>query len=97
MRRVATSDFVDPEGLFYAARQLAYLGHTDEALTALERATTGGFYCYPALVHDPWLDPVRALPTFAQTLREVEARHREARAAFVAVGGGKVLGFLTAV
>jgi len=96
MLRVATSDFMDPEGLFYAARQLAYLGHTDDALNALERATTG-FYCYPALVRDPWLDPVRALPKFAQSLREVEARHREARAAFVAAGGDKVLGLLTAV
>jgi serine/threonine protein kinase/tetratricopeptide (TPR) repeat protein len=96
MLRVATSDFMDPEGLFYAARQLAYLGHTDHALNALERATAG-FYCYPALVRDPWLDPVRALPKFAQTLREVEARHRDARAAFVAAGGDKVLGLLTAV
>ena len=69
MRRVAMSDFMDPEGLFYAARQLAYLGHSDDALDALERATAGGFYCYPALVRDPWLDPVRALPRVAQTLR----------------------------
>jgi TolB-like protein len=97
MLRVATSDFMDPEGLFYAARQLAYLGHTDDALNALERATAGGFNCYPALVRDPWLDPVRALPKFAQTLRQVEARHREARAAFVAAGGDKVLGLLMAV
>ncbi len=97
MLRVVTSDFMDPEGLFYAARQLSYLGRTDDALNALERATAGGFYCYPALVRDPWLDPVRALPRFARTLREVEARHREARAAFVAAGGDKVLGLLTAV
>jgi len=97
MRRVAISNFMDPEGLFYAARQLAYLGRTDDALNALERATAGGFYCYPAFVRDPWLDPVRALPKFAQTLREVEARHREARAAFLAAGGDKVLGLLTTV
>jgi serine/threonine protein kinase/tetratricopeptide (TPR) repeat protein len=97
MLRVATSNFMDPEGLFYAARQLSYLGRTDDALNALERATAGGFDCYPALVRDPWLDPVRALPKFAKTLREVEARHREARAAFVAAGGDKVLGLLTAV
>jgi len=92
MRRIVTSDFKDPEGLFYAARHLAYLGYSDDALVALGRATAGGFYCYPALARDPWFDSVRALPKFAQTLREVEARHREARAAFVAAGGDKVLG-----
>jgi serine/threonine protein kinase/tetratricopeptide (TPR) repeat protein len=97
MRRIATSDFKDPEGFFYAARHLAYLGHSDDALAALARATAGGFHCYPALARDPWLDPVRALPRFAQTLREVEARHREARAAFVAAGGDKVLGLPSAV
>jgi non-specific serine/threonine protein kinase len=97
MRRIVTSDFKDPEGLFYAARHLAYLGQSDDALTALARATAGGFYCYPALARDPWLDSIRAVPKFAQTLREVETRHREARAAFVAAGGDKVLGLSTAV
>ncbi len=97
VRRIATGDFKDPEGLFYAARHLAYLGHGDEALAALARATAGGFHCYPALARDPWLDSLRALPKFAQTLREVEARHRDARAAFVAAGGDKVLGLPTPV
>jgi serine/threonine protein kinase/tetratricopeptide (TPR) repeat protein len=97
MHRVLTSDFKDPEGLFYVARHLAYLGQTDDALSALARAASGGFHCYPTLVRDPWLDPVRALPKFAQTLREVEARNREARAAFLAAGGDKVLGLPTAL
>jgi non-specific serine/threonine protein kinase len=97
MRRVVTSDFKDPEGLFYAARHLAYLGESDDALAALAKATAGGFHCYPALARDPWLDPVRAVSAFAHTLREVEARHREARSAFVAAGGDKVLGLPTPV
>ena len=97
MRRIVTSDFKDPEGLFYAARHLAYLGQNDDALVALAKSTAGGFHCYPALARDPWLDSIRALPKFAQILREVEARHREARAAFVAAGGDKVLGLQTAV
>jgi hypothetical protein len=60
--RIATSDFSDPEGLYYLARHLAHLSKIDEAMNLLERVVGGGFFCYPAIMEDPWLDPLRELP-----------------------------------
>jgi tetratricopeptide (TPR) repeat protein len=90
--RIAASDFRDPEGLFYLSRHLAHLQATAEALDLLDRVVTGGFFCFPAMARDPWLDPLRKKPAFTRLLRRAETQHREAAAAFERLGGAKVLG-----
>jgi tetratricopeptide (TPR) repeat protein len=90
--RIVASDFRDPEGLFYLSRHLAHLNEVDSALTLFERVFAGGYFCFPAMAQDPWLDPLRKKPAFAELLRLVESRHGEAAAAFAQLRGEKVLG-----
>ena len=81
----------DPEGRFYVARHLVRLGEMDESVGMLEEVVANGFYCYPALTRDPWLDPLRGDARFMATLRKAEELHREARVAFLQAGGDRVL------
>jgi len=84
--------FRDPEGIYYLARQFSFLGEQDSALETLSRAINNGFFCYPAMVRDPWLDSIRARPEFTGLLRQANERQREAVAAFVSGGGDTLLG-----
>jgi len=84
--------FRDPEGWYYLARQLGYLNETDRALIALERAVNWGFFCFPAMASDPWLDSIRGEQRFTEILSQAEARHREARDVFTSLGGPALLG-----
>jgi serine/threonine protein kinase len=86
------STFRDPEGIYYFSRHLSYLRLEDEALEMLARSIDGGFFCYPAMVRDPWLDPLRSRPEFTAILRKCQQLHREASAAFLALGGDALLG-----
>jgi len=81
-----------PEELFQHARHLAYLGEHIRALAILARAVNEGFFCYPALVRDPWLYPLRAHPAFDRILERALERHRTAVRMFVEAGGERVLG-----
>jgi tetratricopeptide (TPR) repeat protein len=81
-KRVAASDFRDPEGLFYIARHLSHLDEAGPALELLERVVAGGFFCYPVLARDPWLNPLRRKAAFTKLLRKAEAQHLDAVAAF---------------
>lgn len=90
--RIVSSDFRDPEGLFYLSRHLAHLHELGPALDLFERVVASGFFCVPAMARDPWLDSLRKKPVFTKLLRRAEARHREAVAAFDRLGGNKVLG-----
>jgi tetratricopeptide (TPR) repeat protein len=84
--------FRDPEGMYYLARQLSYLGQETEALDMLGRAIENGFFCYPAMVRDPWLDALRARTEFTELLRKANALHRQAMVAFLEAGGDTLLG-----
>ena len=95
LQRITESGFSDPEGLFYVARQLAYLGEPDRALSMLKRVIEGGFVCFSMMARDPWLDPLRTDPQFASVLRRCEARHRDSVAAFLRTGGDRALGVTT--
>jgi hypothetical protein len=94
-RRVAASDFRDPEGLFYLARHLSHLDETSAALELLERVVAGGFFCFPILARDPWLNPLRKKPAFTKLLHKAEAQHLEAAAAFEGLHGGSILALAT--
>jgi tetratricopeptide (TPR) repeat protein len=89
------ADFRDPEGRFYFARQYAYLRDVPKALGAFGSSVDQGFFCYPAFVRDPWLDPVRHEPEFQSILQRAEARHRAAVAGFEEADGHRVLGLPT--
>jgi tetratricopeptide (TPR) repeat protein len=82
----------DPEGRFYAARHLAYLGDPETALQLLRGAVEDGFFCVPAFTRDPWLDSLRGTPEFTAIMRRAETRHRHAVISFLTAEGDRVLG-----
>jgi serine/threonine protein kinase/tetratricopeptide (TPR) repeat protein len=84
--------FRDPEGMYYLALQFSLFGHIAHALEMLARAIENGFFCYPAMVREPWLDSLRGLPEFTGLLRKAHRLHLEAHNAFLAAGGDTLLG-----
>jgi TolB-like protein len=93
--RIVASEFSDPEGLFYLTRHLARLNQVDAALELFERVVGGGFFCYPAMLSDPWLEPVRKAPRFARLLVRAEQQHRVAEKEFARLEGDRILGIGT--
>jgi serine/threonine protein kinase len=87
----------DPEGRYYAARHLAYLGDPETALSLLQGVVEDGFFCVPALARDPWLDSLRGAPEFAAIVRRAEARHRHALISFLTAEGDRLLGIVQPV
>ncbi len=92
IQAIVSSGFRDAEGLYYLARQLAYAGAPEECVAVLKRATGAGFFCYPVLASDEWLDSARHLPEFTAVLEGAKQEHDLAVAAFAAAGGEQVLG-----
>jgi serine/threonine protein kinase len=84
--------FRDPEGMYYLARQLGYLGEEARALDMLSRAIDNGFFCHQAMLGDPWLDALRGRNEFTALLNKALQLHREALTAFLAGGGTALLG-----
>ncbi len=84
--------FPDPEGIYYLARQLAYLSEAGRATRLLKRTVDGGYFCYPQMASDPWLDPIRGDTEFKQILHKAEALNQEAIEVFRAEGGSRLLG-----
>ena len=79
IHRVIASGFRDPEGLYYAARHLAHLREIDPSLDLLTRVVDGGFFCYPAMETDRWLDPLRKKSRFGKLLQKASEQHEAAK------------------
>jgi TolB-like protein/predicted Ser/Thr protein kinase len=92
IRAIVAGDFRDPEGLYYLARDLAFLGAGDDAIAVLQRATGAGFNCFPLIASDDWFASVRQRPEFAAVLERVRQEHELAAAAFASANGDRVLG-----
>jgi len=87
-----TTEIQDPECHFYVSRHLAKLGSADEAISWLKRAVAGGFFCFPALAGDSWLDAIRKRAAFTKILKEAETQHRQAATLFSKLEGERMLG-----
>jgi TolB-like protein/tetratricopeptide (TPR) repeat protein len=84
--------FKDPEGEYYLARQLAYLSDAGRATRLLKRTVDGGYFCYPQMASDPWLDPIRGDTEFKRILHRAQVLHQEAIEMFRAEDGPPLLG-----
>ena len=82
----------DPCGRYYAARHFALLGNTERALSMLRQTVEDGLYTPSFFAFDPWLDSLRAEPEFARITTLAATRHAEARRAFEAADGRRILG-----
>jgi len=91
-KELMKATFRDPEGMYYLGRQISYLGEEAAALEMLGRAVDNGFFCYPAMLRDPWLDGLRARTEFMTLMRKAQHRYQEAAAAFIAGDGSALLG-----
>ena len=92
VRTVLEAGFHDPEGIQICVRNLAFAGEVDYALALLERVVEGGFHSPSTLIRDPWLDALRGRPEFLRCLRQAEAGHARAAAAYLQAGGARILG-----
>jgi TolB-like protein len=92
IHQLIDTGFGDPEAFFHWAAALAQAGDPDGALQQLERCLNAGFYPASSLVKDPRFDPLRAAADFRAVVRRADELQREARTAFRAAGGPRLLG-----
>jgi DNA-binding winged helix-turn-helix (wHTH) protein/tetratricopeptide (TPR) repeat protein len=87
----AKTGYGDAEGLYYLACEYAFFGAPERALELFLRSVERGFFCFPAMARNRWMDPIAAHPDYIATLQRAEARHRLAMRTFIDIGGDKVL------
>jgi tetratricopeptide (TPR) repeat protein len=90
-RALESSPPPEPELRFYLARHLAHDGAGHDALAAICRLAGQGFVCSTALRGDAWLQPLSRLPEFPAVLDTVLSCEADARAAFRAADGDRIL------
>lgn len=84
----------DPEVRYYLARTCARRGDAEAALAALARVIDEGYICYPALIHDPWLESLRQSGKLEQLTARARTHQEQAREAFEEADGDRLLRIL---
>jgi eukaryotic-like serine/threonine-protein kinase len=82
---------MDPEALYYVARQLAKIGEDEKAIELLLRVIEGGYLCATGLKRDPWLADLHRAPQFDELMRMATQRSQQAHEAFAKADGPKLL------
>ena len=83
----------DPEARYLAALHFSRAGEVEMAGRVLESVVREGYYPVLGLRADPNLDPMRAEPYFGVLVERAESGQAQARAAFEAEGGARLLGW----
>ena len=82
----------DPEAIFQEGLLFCDVGEHERGLELLRRAVAKGYFVVTTLSNRPQFDPLRGRPEFQAMLAEAEEGRRQARAAFQAAGGNRLLG-----
>ncbi|MFV1980104.1 MAG: hypothetical protein ACC655_03045, partial [Rhodothermia bacterium] len=67
-RRWEDANIADPEASYYNASMYCINYEIDGCIRSLERAVDKGYYNYPGMLKDQFMDPVREDPRFAEIL-----------------------------
>ncbi len=74
-RKFEQINIADAEAWFHFAESYGLLGDKDGCVRALHRAVDGGFFNYPFMLADSFLDSVRDDPEFQRILKMAKAKH----------------------
>jgi tetratricopeptide (TPR) repeat protein len=67
----------DGESIYHVAEDHALLGEWERAATALQRALNHGYFNYPFMQRDSFLDPVRSHPAIREVLEKVRLKYEQ--------------------
>ena len=74
-QKLEEANITDSEAWYYWAAHYGLLADTDGCVRCLRRAVDGGFFNYPFMISDPFLDSVRADPEIQKILEEAKEKH----------------------
>ncbi len=75
VRKFEQINIADAEAWYHFAENYALLGDKAGCVRTLRRAVDGGFFNYPFMLVDSFLDPVRDDPEFERILKPAKAKH----------------------
>jgi TolB-like protein/Flp pilus assembly protein TadD len=75
VRKFEQINIADAEAWFHFAESYALLGDKDGCIRILKRAVDSGFFNYPFMQTDSFLDSVRDDPEFQRILKAAKAKH----------------------
>lgn len=78
-RKFEKVNISDAEAWYHFAGNYALLGDKEGSIRALKRAVDGGFFNYPFMLSDFFLDPLRDDIEFQKILQEAREKHLEFR------------------
>ena len=74
-RKFEKVNIVDAEAWYHFAGNYGLLGDKDGCIRALQRAVNGGFFNYPFMLKDSFLDSMREDAEFQQVLERAKKKH----------------------
>jgi tetratricopeptide (TPR) repeat protein len=92
LRKSKEATMVDGEQRYHFANIHCLLGDQDGCLRGLQAAVNGGFFNYPFLLRDSFLDPVRNDRTFQRILAQARAKHESFKGRFFPRGAQPNIG-----
>jgi serine/threonine protein kinase/Tfp pilus assembly protein PilF len=77
LKSLETSNTFDAEQFYNYANLYGLYGDKKNCIRLLKRAIDGGFYCYPYILKDSFLDPVRNDKEFQEVLAYAKSRYEK--------------------
>jgi len=81
-RQFEEANLSDSEAWYHFAGNYGLLGDSEGCIRALHRAVDGGFFNYPFMLEDAFLDSVRDEPEFQEILQKAKEKHEAFRKRF---------------
>ncbi|KAA3617748.1 MAG: tetratricopeptide repeat protein [Calditrichaeota bacterium] len=82
IRKLETSDVFDGEQFYNYANLYGLYGKKEDCIRVLKKAVESGFYCYPFLLNDSFLNNVRNDDAFQKILIDAKEKHESFKKKF---------------